>query len=187
MGANDFEDVPAGFRLNIPLTYQDRVDAICYDQHHCTIANGIVRLGWKLGITALGHRGASKTMVQFYADPRVFKWAKPRQLYRARLSDRSAYIVDELDGYLNRDAEHAAYKRGLRRAAKKLPEGMDAIWDQVTILDLPPSLAKDYRKGFVGKNPGPRSPVSGAANRRYNGYPLPVAPPPKRKVKATTS
>jgi len=56
-GGNNYLDLPVGFTLGLPITYADRIVAQCLDQHHCTIANAILRLGKALGIVALGRRG----------------------------------------------------------------------------------------------------------------------------------
>jgi hypothetical protein len=174
-GTSDYLDVPENFKLEIPVTFRNRIEGVCLDQWHCTIANAVCTIGARLGILALGRRGISRTMVSLILDPAVWSWAKPGQEYRARLTDHSATVAVELDDWWNREAEHRRHKAVLRKMAKKTPDGLDTVWDTIIIVAPAPSQKKGYRAGYSG-NPGhgPRPPVGGAPARRYNGAPVPV-------------
>lgn len=172
-----FLDVPNGTRITLPLIYEDRINAEPLDEHHCTIANAIVRCGRRYGILSLDRRGVSRTMVQITLDPKKHKWAVAGQTYRARLTDASAAMTVELDSWYDRPQEHAALKRKLKREAAKLPKGERTLWDQATIVAPMPSQRKGYRKGSTaGTRNGPRPPVTGAPPRRYNGFSIPTTP-----------
>jgi hypothetical protein len=167
---NDFLDVPRKFRLDLPITFRDRIDGECWDQHHCTIANAIVRRGATVGITYLERSGVSRTLVRLQLDPAVHRFAKAGQEYRAYLTPSSQAVAAELDDWYGHDVEHKRFKRSLARQASALPEGLDAVWLTITLVAPPRSRAKGYRAGGSGKSSSRTSPMPGVPNRRYNGY-----------------
>jgi hypothetical protein len=176
---SDFLDLPAGIVISIPLTYKDRIEAVCLDEHHCTIANAIYRTGRRLGIVTLGRHGASRTMVRMILDPKVFPWAVQGQEYRGRFSEASAAVAAELDEWYDKPVQHQAFKDSL--AAQGTPR---RPWGIITITAPKASQAKGYRTGSAGTQPfgsPPKPAVPGVPPRRYNGFPRRLAPKLKAK------
>lgn len=172
---NNYEDVPDEFRVDIPLTIRHRINGVCLDVHHCTIANGLLETGTQHGILTLERRGVSRRYVSMTLDPDVHPWALPGQEYRARLTNASAEVAKELDDYFDRPQEHKRLKRLLREMANQVPDGIDTLWRTITLVAPCPSDHKGYRSGSSGRTRGrSHSPVSGAPARRYKAEPMTV-------------
>jgi hypothetical protein len=191
MGFNGFEDVWPDFQLTLPISYQDRIDAVPFDQQYCTVANAVVRIGHGLGITALGQRGVKKTVIDLFLDPQAFPrhpWpnnrsrrVEPYANYRAQLTRPSTKVVMELDLWIDRPKSlHDAYKQVLRREAATFPDGTDHLWATVDI--VAPFRPKGYRSGSSGTSRNRKSagPVASGPNRRYVGFPRQVVVPPTK-------
>ena len=142
---NDFEDLPEGVVIYIPLVLQDRICAVCGDVHHCTIANAITRQN--VGIIALGRRGVSRRFVGMYLDRRVFPWAEVGKVYRGRLTDRSAQIAIELDELGKSPRSQESMRRTLRKLAATAVDGEMTVFDVIEIVAPYPSEKKGYRSG----------------------------------------
>jgi len=168
----DFIDLPDKARIEVPLTFGDRVTAEACDTFNCTVANALGRTG----IIWLAHRGASRYWVEMRLDPKVYKWAKkdpqnPAQsvVYRGYLNDHSVTVTAELDSWKDKRTLHARFKRNLKRMAMALPQGLDTPYDVIVIKSAPPSQKKGYRQGSRGPQ-APRGPRGkrALAPRSYN-------------------
>jgi len=175
---NDFEDVEPDFHLEIPITAENRLQAVCMDQHHCTIANAIHDFGAAVGIVELARRGVSKTMVSVRLDPKIHKGYRADRTYRARLTRHSAEVVAELDAYYGKDKEHKRFKDYLRKIVGTHPDGTAVAYETITLVAPKPSQRKGYKRGKSGTNKRqPRTDIksrSGLPHRQYNGAPRPT-------------
>lgn len=143
--SNDYEDLPPGTVIRIPLVLKDRIDAKCMDVHHCTIANAITRQN--VGIISLGRRGVSRRFVGMFLDQRIFPWAVPGQLYRGRLTDKSAELTIELDELGKTPRSEKATRNTLRKLAVAASDGEMTEFDVVEIIAPYPSEKKGWRAG----------------------------------------
>lgn len=145
---NDYEDLPDDVRIDIRVSFRNRIQAVCLDVHHCTIANALFDDAASAGIIELGRRGVSKSFVAMRLDPKKYLWADPDVWYRGVLDRKSADIVTELDALTHTPAVQKAQARALKSTCKNIPGGQDATWAIVTITAPPPSKKKGYRAGI---------------------------------------
>jgi hypothetical protein len=171
--SNDFLDLPDGVTIEIPLSWKDRIEAVCGDVHHCTLANSITRQAPILGILEMGPRGVSKRFVSLLLDPKVYPWAEPGRWYRGVLPGTAANFVAELDLLTATPTIQAQTKRALRQQARALPEGEETIWMIITVVPPPPSQKKGYRAGVIPHG------QTGSGTKTRGSY-------TRRRYKATT-
>ena len=146
---NNYIDVPDDFRLAVPITFADQIDAQCLDPHHCTIANALTRLAAILGILSLGPRGVSRRYVGMLLDPAVHTWAVEGQWYRARLTDDSAELTVWLDSMAGSPNALQSQRRTLKKQSGQLPEGENTVWTTIELVSPYPSEKKGYRSGVL--------------------------------------
>lgn len=172
---NDYLDLPDGVEIRVPITFKDRIEAVCGDVHHCTIANAITRQN--VGIISLGRRGVSRSFVGMQLDRRVFPWAEPGRIYRGRLNARSADLVVELDDQGKHPRTQASTRRTLIKQAAQMPNGELTQWDEVIIVPPHPS----ERKGYRSSKPSGKT---GRGTKRQSGIPRRTYKPDNHPVHA---
>lgn len=162
---NDYVDLPQGIKISFDYTIKNRINAVCEDVHHCTIANAMASTASSTGITELGRRGVSKSYVCMRLDSKVHLWADPDTWYRGQLTPSSADVVAELDDKSQSPTQEAGMKRGLKAQALKLPDGLDSVLGTVTI--VAPYRKKGYRAGAeVRGRTGSGTKAGGSIKRR---------------------
>jgi hypothetical protein len=162
---NDYDDLPEGRRIDAEVTYKNRIDAVCMDTQHCTIANALHDTAATTGITELGRRGVSKSSVSMRLDPAVHPWADPDRWYRGQLTAKSASLVAELDSEAGTPTAQQQTKAALRRMCKTFPDGVRTVWTVITIVS--PTRKKGWRAGAdIRGHTGSGTKTRGSIKRR---------------------
>lgn len=166
---NDYDDLPEGTKIVIPVTFRDRITAVCLDPHHCTIANAISHCP-QSGILDLGRRGVSRKFVAMLLDPKVHPWATAGRWYRGYLPRGSSKLTVELDLLAQSPTMQKQMSSSLKEMSAALPLGQQSVWAEIVITSPPPSAKKGYRskstvRGRTGS--GRTKPASGIANRGW--------------------
>jgi hypothetical protein len=166
---NEYVDIPDGVKISFHYTYRNRIEAICLDVHHCTVANGMTATASTNGIVELGRRGVSKSYVCMRLDPKIHPWADPDVWYRGQLTSASANLVAELDGNAQSPTAEKGMKRGLKKIALQLPDKLDSVLGTVTI--VAPYQKKGYRSGATIRGKSGRGTKTGGSIKRRSWKP----------------